>query len=170
MEFTFNDVSSLGDAHKQYMYKLVIAPLPGTGGIDERTLSMRNVSASIPSNGNRTIRYNMGGYDLGEAGLNNQQHTWQATFVEPWTLGVRKRMDNWLELCNQRKTNLQTPKTIYQTTADLFLQNGMHENVYQGRFLGFFIESIGQVNLENRGQNVTTESVTFAYDLFDPQQ
>lgn len=167
-DFTFNEVRSLGDAHKNYMYKLIIAPLPGAGEVDERILSMRNVSCTLPKSGVKVIPYALGGYDLREAGLTDQSHTFNAPFVESMNIGVRKRLESWLSLCNERETNVQTPKSVYQTTCEVRLHDGNKATQYVGKFYGFFITGINEVQLSNNGNNVTQTVAEFSYDLWVP--
>lgn len=168
MDYTFNEIRSLGDAHKQHMYKLIIAPLPGSGDVDERVLSMRNVSCQLPDNGNETINYAMGGFQLHEAGLTKQGGIFSASFVESMNVGVRKRMDSWLELCNQRLTNIQMPKSVYQTTCEVQLHDGQKVVQYVGKFHGFFITNIKSISLENRSNGITKCDCDFSYDLWVP--
>lgn len=167
-EFTFDEIRSLGDAHKVYQYKLVIAPLPGSGDVDERILSMRNVNCSLPATGVQVISYSLAGFQMNEAGLTNQDHNFSATFVESANIGVRKRLDSWLTLCNERLTNVQLPKSTYQTTCEVRLHDGQKRTQFVGKFYGFFITNLGSQNLSNNGNAATQLTANFSYDLWVP--
>lgn len=170
-EFTFDEIRSLGDAHKTYQYKLVIAPLPGSGDVDERILSMRNVSCNLPATGVDVVTYNLAGFTMHEAGLTNQNGQWSATFVESSNVGVRRRLDSWLSLCNERLTNVQLPKSTYQTTCEVRLHDGQKKTQYVGKFYGFFITGISQLSLDNKSSGsgaVNQVQANFSYDLWVP--
>ena len=167
-DFTFDEIRSLGDAHKNYQYKLVIAPLPGTGDVDERILSMRNVSCSLPATGVQVVSYDLAGFTMREAGLTKQTHDFTATFIESSNVGVRKRLDSWLNLCNERLTNVQLPKSTYQTTCEVRLHDGQKRTQFVGKFYGFFITDLGQLQLQNNGNSASQVQATFSYDLWVP--
>ena len=164
--FTFNEVSSLGDAHKSYMYQIIIAPLPGTGAVDERVLSMRNTEATLPEEGNADITYDMGGYRFHESGLSAVDGSFNLSWIESMNVGVRSRLESWLELGNQRETNIQQYKSTYQTTGELRLHDGLHSTVYVGTFYGLWLTKLASNSFKNRGTDVTRLTATFTYDLW----
>lgn len=165
-QFTFNEVSSLGDAHKAYMYQMIIAPLPGAGAVDERVLSMRNTQATLPDEGNEDIRYSMGGYNFHESGLSQVDGSFSLSWVESMNVGVRSRLESWLELGNARETNIQQYKSAYQTTGELRLHDGLHATVYVGTFYGLWLTKLSSNTFKNRDNTVTTTTATFTYDLW----
>lgn len=165
-QFTFNEVNSLGDAHKNYMYQMIIAPLPGAGSVDERVLSMRNTQASLPDEAVEDIRYSMGGYNFHEAGLSQVDGQFNLTFIESMNIGVRSRLESWLEIGNNRKTNIQQYKSAYQTTGELRLHDGLHNTVYVGTFTGLWLQKLSSQQFNNRGNQVTQVTATFSYDLW----
>lgn len=170
MQYDFNEIRSLGDAHKQYMYQLIIAPLPGTGGdVTEKVLSMRNVSCTLPGEGVQDIPYSMGGYQFHEAGQSNVDgNNWSCTFVESMNVGVRKRLETWLALANNRRTNVQELKSVYQTTGEIRLHDGTGSTQYVGKLYGLWINNIGSNQFQNRTNQVTNTVATFSYDLWEP--
>lgn len=167
-EFTFDEIRSLGDAHHQYMYRFVISPLPGSGGADERTLSMRQVSCELPASSVANVNYYLSGYKMNEAGLSQQSGSLSVSFIESRNIDVRKRLESWLELGNNRQTNVHAAKSVYQTTAEVFLTDGEHNDKYTGKFIGFWISTVGASSLSNSGNNASTIQATFTYDLWVP--
>lgn len=167
-DFTFDEIRSLGDAHKNYQYKLIIAPLPGIGEVDERILSMRNVNCTLPATGVQVVSYSLAGFQMNEAGLTQQDHLFRATFIESANVGVRKRLDSWLSLCNERLTNVQLPKSAYQTTCEVRLHDGQKRTQFVGKFYGFFITSLGDLGLQNNGNQASQVTANFSYDLWVP--
>lgn len=167
--YDFNEIRSLGDAHKTWMYKFIISPLPGSGEVDERVLSMRNVSCELPATGINTVSYDLGGYTFKEAGITKQDGFTNARFIESMNIGVRKRLDSWLEICNERLTNKQISKSSYQTTCEVHLTDGDGKTQYAGTYKGFFITNLAAVALANKGNSVTEVNATFSYDLWVPK-
>lgn len=165
--YSIEEIRSLGDSHKTFQFKIIIAPLPGAGGATEKVLSMRCASTSLPEVKTEDINVSMSGFTIHEPGLAKRDGIWNVSFVESSNIGVRTRLQSWLDLCTNPSMQTVGDSATIKTVGEVHLLKGDNEDVYVGRLLGLKPISVGSITLSSNGNQATQVQASFSYDYLE---
>lgn len=165
MPIELTQVASLGDVLLQDHFDLIIPAIPGGG--DGQSMTIRNLTASLPGRSNTAIAVELHRHKVHFAGKRTYSHSFTATYIDTADRKVIDALINWQNQITDSASGLPRPKTDYATVGVVNIYGSNNSVVETRTFYGLFISSIGDINLSGANNAPMEISVTFNFDYWN---
>jgi hypothetical protein len=85
-------------------------------------------------------------------------------FLETADWSTRQKFRTWREIARSWENNSGTFSSTYKVNAEMVLYNDIPQVVRTCRLIGFWPETVGEINMDGGASNIVQQTVTARYD------
>lgn len=161
-----DQITSLPDVLLQDHFNFLIPNIPGGG--DGQTLTIRNMTATLPGRANNVIPLELHRHKTHYSGKRIYRHSFQAQFVDTADRRVLQALLNWQNQMTEESTGLPRPKEEYATTGVVTIFGADNTAVEERTFYGLFVSDVADIALSGQSNAPIQVTMTLNYDYWMP--